>query len=243
MKLLQLSRVFTLSALALCMASTANAKSKKDKKDTKSVTIDLNIPLETKADSVAYFLGSNIGRGFQEMIDTYPIDVDVFIASIATELKTEEEPRISDADGERVMMEFVDEEAKLIENEVRKEQEAFLEKNKKEKDIQCTESGLQYKIDQMGNGMKPVSNDNVRVHYEGTLIDGTVFDSSYDRNKPLDTNLASVIEAWTEGIQLMPVGSIFTFYVPSELGYGDKKSGKIEGHSTLIFKIHLIDIL
>ena len=120
--------------------------------------------------------------------------------------------------------------------------EAFLEANKAVAGVQVTESGLQYKVIKLGKGKKPSVTDNVKVHYHGTLIDGTVFDSSVERNKPAVFGLTQVIPGWTEGLQLMPVGSKFTFYIPYELAYGDRETGSIKPFSTLIFEVELLGI-
>jgi FKBP-type peptidyl-prolyl cis-trans isomerase FklB len=119
---------------------------------------------------------------------------------------------------------------------------AFLEANKAVAGVQVTESGLQYKVTKMGKGKKPSATDKVKVHYHGTLIDGTVFDSSVERGKPTEFGLQQVIPGWTEGLQLMPVGSKFTFYIPYELAYGDRETGVIKPYSALIFEVELISI-
>ncbi len=105
-----------------------------------------------------------------------------------------------------------------------------------------TESGLKYEIIKMGNGEKPVATDKVEVHYHGTLLDGTVFDSSVDRGQTITFGLNQVIKGWTEGLQLMPIGSKFKFTIPPELGYGDRDIGSIPANSTLIFEVELFDI-
>ena len=119
---------------------------------------------------------------------------------------------------------------------------AFLEANKAVAGVQVTESGLQYKVEKMGKGKKPSATDKVKVHYHGTLIDGTVFDSSVERGEPIVFALNQVIPGWTEGLQLMPVGSKFTFYIPYELAYGDRETGAIKPYSALIFEVELISI-
>lgn len=119
---------------------------------------------------------------------------------------------------------------------------AFLEANKAVEGVQVTESGLQYKVVKMGKGKKPSATDRVKVHYHGTLIDGKVFDSSVERGEPATFGLNQVIPGWTEGLQLMPVGSKFTFYIPSELAYGDRKTGEIEPFSALVFEVELLGI-
>lgn len=123
------------------------------------------------------------------------------------------------------------------------EGERFLEANKLKEGIQVTESGLQYEVLTMGKGPQPQATDKVKVHYHGTLIDGTVFDSSVERGEPAEFGLNQVIKGWTEGLQLMPVGSKFRFYIPQELGYGERATGKIPPYSTLIFDVELLDIV
>ena len=120
--------------------------------------------------------------------------------------------------------------------------EAFLEANKAVAGVQVTESGLQYKVEKMGKGKKPSATDKVKVHYHGTLIDGTVFDSSVERGEPIVFGLNQVIPGWTEGVQLMPVGSKFTFYIPYQLAYGDRETGVIKPYSALIFEVELLGI-
>ncbi len=118
----------------------------------------------------------------------------------------------------------------------------FLEENKLKEGVVTTESGLQYEVIKMGKGAKPTATDQVKVHYHGTLIDGTVFDSSVERGEPITFALNQVIPGWTEGVQLMPVGSKFRFYIPQELGYGARQAGSIPPYSTLIFEVELLGI-
>jgi FKBP-type peptidyl-prolyl cis-trans isomerase FklB len=120
----------------------------------------------------------------------------------------------------------------------------FLSENAKKPGVVTTASGLQYKVIKMGNGAKPAATDKVKVHYRGTLIDGKEFDSSYKRGEPIEFPLNGVIKGWTEGVQLMPVGSKFEFYIPSDLAYGDRQAGgDITPGSTLIFEVELLDIV
>ena len=120
--------------------------------------------------------------------------------------------------------------------------EQFLAENALKEGVQVTESGLQYEVIKMGKGKKPAATDKVKVHYHGTLIDGTVFDSSVDRGEPITFGLNQVIAGWTEGVQLMPIGSKFRFYIPQELGYGAQQAGSIPPYSTLIFEVELLGI-
>ena len=125
---------------------------------------------------------------------------------------------------------------------VKEDGEKFLAENALKEGIITTESGLQYEVIKMGRGKKPAATDKVKVHYHGTLIDGTVFDSSVDRGEPIVFGLNQVIKGWTEGVQLMPVGSKFRFYIPQELGYGSQAAGSIPPYSTLIFEVELLGI-
>ena len=120
----------------------------------------------------------------------------------------------------------------------------FLEKNAKKDGVKTTESGLQYEVITEGTGAAPLATDTVKVHYEGTLLDGTVFDSSYDRGNPVEFPLDAVIPGWTEGLQLMKVGSKYKFYIPSKIAYGERGvSQVIPPNSTLIFEVELLEIL
>ncbi|HAX94759.1 MAG TPA: peptidylprolyl isomerase [Bacteroidales bacterium] len=124
------------------------------------------------------------------------------------------------------------------------ENEAFLTNNKEKTGISVTPSGLQYEVIKMGNGNKPSINSTVKVHYVGTLIDGTEFDSSVQRGEPAQFPLAGVISGWTEALQLMPVGSKFRIFLPQELAYGPNQAGElIKPFSTLIFEVELLEIV
>ncbi|TNF98851.1 MAG: FKBP-type peptidyl-prolyl cis-trans isomerase [Gammaproteobacteria bacterium] len=118
----------------------------------------------------------------------------------------------------------------------------FLEANEKKDGVIATASGLQYRVIKAGNGVSPAATDMVKVHYHGTLIDGTVFDSSVDRGEPIDFALNQVIAGWTEGLQLMKEGGKSVLYIPSELAYGDRDLGVIKPNSTLIFEVELIKV-
>ena len=123
------------------------------------------------------------------------------------------------------------------------EGEKFLAENKKREGMQETASGLQYEVITMGTGPKPAAEEVVKVNYIGTLTDGTKFNSSVDRGEPAVFGVNQVIQGWQEGIQLMPVGSKFKFYVPYELGYGEQGTGPIPPYSTLIFEVELLEIV
>jgi len=125
----------------------------------------------------------------------------------------------------------------------KQEGQRFLESNKSEEGVVETASGLQYKILSRGTSdAKPTASDRVKVHYHGTLLDGTVFDSSVDRNEPISFGLNQVIKGWTEGLQLMCVGDKYRLFIPSGLAYGNRSAGKITPASTLIFDVELLGI-
>lgn len=126
--------------------------------------------------------------------------------------------------------------------DVKAEGERFLAENKLKEGVVTTESGLQYEVIKEGKGAKPVATDRVKVHYHGTLIDGTVFDSSVERGEPIVFGLNQVIAGWTEGVQLMSVGSKYRFFIPQELAYGSRQAGQIPPYSTLIFEVELLGI-
>ena len=121
--------------------------------------------------------------------------------------------------------------------------EKFLQENALREEVKVTESGLQYEVLVQGKGPKPTAEQTVKVHYEGTLVDGTVFDSSYQRGEPIEFPLNGVIKGWTEGLQLMPVGSKYKLYIPYELGYGERGAGQsIPPYAALIFTVELLEI-
>ncbi len=124
----------------------------------------------------------------------------------------------------------------------KEEGEKFLAENALREGVITTPSGLQYEVLKMGKGKKPIATDNVKVHYHGTLTNGTVFDSSVERNEPITFALTQVIAGWTEALQLMPVGSKFKLYIPQQLGYGGQQAGSIPPYSTLIFEVELLGI-
>lgn len=143
----------------------------------------------------------------------------------------------------QAQIEAEQEKAQLQGQQAKEEGEAFLAANALRKEVKTTASGLQYEVLEEGNGPKPTAASTVKVHYEGTLIDGTVFDSSYQRGEPIEFPLNGVIKGWTEGLQLMPVGSKYKLYIPYELAYGERGAGaSIPPYAALIFTVELLEI-
>jgi len=154
-----------------------------------------------------------------------------FIMSFVTERQAKQAERQAEQD-------------KLLYKDYIAENEAFLAKNKDKAGVTVTPSGLQYEVIRMGTGSKPSSNNTVKVHYIGTLIDGTEFDSSVKRGEAAQFPISGVIAGWTEALQLMPVGSKFRLYLPENLGYGASQAGEvIKPFSTLIFDVELLEIV
>jgi len=203
------------------------------------------ISLNTRNDSLNYFLGLNYGYGVQQA--PWEIDGDILASGMLQVLKD-----TSSYDPMTAQTVLGDLTSTLSAQEEQKAQEeamlnmeagiAFLEENGKRDGVITTESGLQYEIVTKGDGPMPTATSTVSVFYEGTLIDGTVFDSSYDSGDTVTFPLNGVIRGWTEGLQLMPVGSTYMFYLPSNLGYGAQGGGPIAPNSTLIFKVELLGI-
>ncbi|MGB5942101.1 MAG: FKBP-type peptidyl-prolyl cis-trans isomerase [Leeuwenhoekiella sp.] len=219
--------------------------------DTKTTSSGDDVELKTFRDSISYALGSNTGSQFKQAMGDNPeelFDIDLYEAgmrkSIEDSVTFPEESMRSLMQRFQTKIQAMQQEKMTKEAEVnRKEGEDFLTENAKKDSIMTTESGLQYKIIEEGTGESPSGTDQVSVNYEGRLIDGTVFDSSYKRNAPATFGVNQVIPGWTEGLQLMKEGAKYQFYIPSELAYGERGSGaKIKPGSTLIFDVELLEI-
>jgi len=204
---------------------------------------DAKTALETQKQKVGYAIGMNIGSSFKKQ--SLELDFDTLIKGLkdgytgGKSALTEEQIQEVMATLQKEM--GAKQTAKM--EMAKKEGIAYLESNKKKDGVKTTASGLQYKSITEGKGAKPKATDNVTVNYKGTLVDGTEFDSSYKRNEPAKFPLNGVIPGWTEGLQLMAVGSKYQLVIPSALGYGERgESGSIPPNSTLIFEVELISI-
>ena len=202
--------------------------------------------LDTDEKKLGYIIGMDIGKSLREQGTA--VDLDSLISAIRTTYKGEE-PAMTAEQAGAVRQEYIEKrqaeqraEAAAVGATNLEAGNKFLAENAKKEGVQTTASGLQYKVETMGTGPKPVATDTVKVHYRGTLLDGTEFDSSYARNEPISFGLNRVISGWTEGVQLMPVGSKFTFYIAPDLAYGEGGGGPIPPNSTLIFEVELLDI-
>jgi len=206
-----------------------------------------NVELKTFNDSVSYSIGTDIGSNFKQQ--ELEINVDALAKGLADAL-ADKDLEITDVQSAQILNRFQKEmrekmqaknDAEAAENA--KKGEEFLAENKKKDGVKVTASGLQYKVIKQGNGPKPKLTDKVKVNYRGTLIDGTEFDSSYKRGTPAEFPLNGVIKGWTEGLQLMPVGSKYEFYIPAELAYGARGPQTIGPNQTLIFEVELLEIV
>lgn len=205
-------------------------------------------PPAVAKDKVGYMVGADVGRSLASIQDQ--IDMAVFLQAVRT-LMTSAKPLLTDAEMDQLRDAFskrmdAREKTRLVDL-ARKNAEAgtaFLAKNKTAKGVISTASGLQYMVLRQGNGARPRLTDQVRVHYQGQLLDGTIFDSSYQRGQPADFALGQVIAGWTEGLALMPVGAKYRFWIPASIAYGERGSPpNITPNSTLMFDVELLDVL
>ena len=195
----------------------------------------------TKEQKISYAIGANLGT--QVSHDGIELNLDALVQGLRDAMAGQN--KFSDEQMQEAFMMLQQDMQAKQNNATAIEKEKgriFLEENKKNPDVKVTPSGLQYKVITMGTGEKPSASNTVTVRYKGTLIDGTVFDSTEKQGgEPNSFPLNGVIPGWTEGVQLMPTGSKFIFYIPSDLAYGDRGAGaQIPGGATLIFEIELI---
>ncbi|MDR1838319.1 MAG: FKBP-type peptidyl-prolyl cis-trans isomerase [Treponema sp.] len=192
----------------------------------------------------SYALGMSVGAGFKDNLETDGIvmNIDEFMKGLKDSL-TGEKTRFDEYQAVELINTAFDALAENKNAEATQKENAFLAENSKKPGVIITPSGLQYEIISETNGRKPSITDTVQVHYEGRLTDGTIFDSSIERGLPIEFPLNAVISGWSEGLQLMSVGSKYIFYIPSEQGYGPSGWGPIPGYATLIFDVELLGII
>jgi FKBP-type peptidyl-prolyl cis-trans isomerase FklB len=205
------------------------------------------VKLDSEIKKISYIFGHNIGSRMQS--DGIKVDIDTLVAGVKAALAGEPS-MLSEDETNATLQKFQQEMQAEQENaaaaaggENAKAGADFLAANAKRKGVVTTASGLQYEILKKADGPKPTKEDSVKVHYHGTLIDGTVFDSSVDRGEPAEFGVGQVIAGWTEALQLMPVGSKWKLFIPSKLAYGERGAGEDIGpNSTLTFEVELLEI-
>ena len=202
------------------------------------------VKLETREDKTSYMIGYVLSENIKQ--DQPKLVSKAFLQGVQDSL--ENKAPILDSEDVKEINSQVKQKAELKKQNEEGEKhkmdgQKFLEENKNKEGVKVTESGLQYEILTEGKGKSPKDTDTVEVHYRGTLIDGTEFDSSYKRNESISFPLNGVIRGWTEGLQLMKEGAKYKFYIPSELAYGERGAGQsIPPHSTLIFEVELLKV-
>lgn len=192
-------------------------------------------------DKVSYALGLSLGQNLLSS-GIQDIQMEDLVAGMKA-IINKEKPALSFEEAQNVLNTYFAELEEKVAGAAKAEGEAFLAENAKRPEVKVTESGLQYEVLEATIGQKPKATDKVKVHYEGTLIDGTVFDSSYRRGEAISFGLNQVIKGWTEGLQLMSIGSKYKLYIPYQLAYGERGAGQsIPPYAALIFTVELLGI-
>jgi FKBP-type peptidyl-prolyl cis-trans isomerase len=201
---------------------------------------------QTDAEKLGYIIGMDIGASLKQQ--GTELDLDALFDAIRTTYNGET-PALTPEEAANIREAYIakrraaaDAEREALAGSNASEGEKFLLENRLQEGVVVTPSGLQYRVLVTGEGPRPAATDRVRVHYRGTLLNGEEFDSSYARGEPITFELDKVIAGWTEGVQLMPVGSKFMFYIPPDLAYGPAGGGPIGPNATLIFEVELLGI-
>ena len=188
-----------------------------------SYSIGINVATSIKSEGLDSINSFYISKGFQDVFENKDLAINI-------------------EESNKIIGEYFNKKQDAKNQRLAIDSKIFLEQNKQKDGVMTTESGLQYLILSEGKGNNPTLNDNVTVHYHGTLIDGTIFDSSVDRKQPATFPLNGVIPGWQEALQMMSVGSKWKIFIPSELAYGESGTGAIGPNSTLIFEVELLSI-
>ena len=203
---------------------------------------DAKADLKSEIDSLSYCMGINLGEAFTKG-DLPKLNLEIMKTAMRHVLDSSDNQQIESMEAEAFIQEFLSQRQAKMLTEMKLEGEKFLAENKSKEGVVTTASGLQYKVLQEGTGPKPKLNHKVKVHYHGTLIDSTVFDSSIDRGQPTEFQVDQVIPGWSEALQLMSVGGKYMLYIPQELAYGEQGAGRdIPPFSTIIFEVELLGI-
>jgi FKBP-type peptidyl-prolyl cis-trans isomerase FklB len=232
-----MKKIIVLVFVFMSLLSFAQTK----KKTTPAKAPQTAPALKSSEDSLSYAIGLSVAAFYKEQ-GVQNVNSVMVAKAINDVLKTGK-PLLNDQQANACIINFIQKEKAEKAGPNKKAGEAFLEANKTKPGVITLPSGLQYMILKEGTGAKPVATDKVKCHYEGSLIDGSVFESSYKRGEPIDFAVTGVIPGWTEALQLMTVGSKWKLFIPSNLGYGDQGSGNIKPGSTLIFDVELLDIV
>jgi len=229
-----------LGALGVISLNGFAQKRSKKNKDKEQTVVPVAPLLQTKIDTVSYGIGQDIGNTLKTQgLDSLNLNVLRHAIEDALKDTTLVAKEIANMSISNYLQQIKAE--KMQKN--KEAGEKFLAENKTKPGVVALPSGLQYQILKEGNGPKPTAADKVKTHYHGTLIDGTVFDSSVERGQPISFPVGGVIKGWTEALQLMPVGSKWRLFIPADLAYGERQAGpKIGPNSALIFDVELLDI-
>lgn len=201
--------------------------------------------LDTEQQQLSYIFGIQVGQNM--LAEGVDLEMEAFTAGVA-DMFAGKQPQLDQATAEKIITAFQQGKAKEMAAEMNKKQtvaQTYMDENAKKDGVTTTDSGLQYRVITEGDGATPTTEDKVIVHYKGTLLDGTVFDSSYDRSEPASFPVTGVIQGWQETLQLMKEGAKWEIVVPANLAYGPRGAGQgspIGPNETLIFEIELIAI-
>lgn len=233
-----------IAALVATVGLSANAQTKGKavpaKKPVAAAKPIAKPVFKTNTDSASYALGLSVANNFKSGGAT-SLNYELFTKGLKDAFASAN-PSLSQEQCQQAVTRFFEDAGKEKYGAAINEGKTFFAKNKAKAGVHTTASGLQYEVITQGTGNKPKATDRVTVHYKGTLLNGTPFDSSYDRGEPATFGLNQVISGWTEGLQLMPEGSKFRFFIPQNLAYGARAMGNIPPFSALIFEVELIKI-
>ncbi|MDD1782157.1 FKBP-type peptidyl-prolyl cis-trans isomerase [Enterovibrio sp. ZSDZ35] len=247
--------VFKVSLLAATVAFAVGCQEEAKEETVKveaPVAVEQTVTFATEDDKAAYAIGASLAQYLKANLEQQEqiglaLDADLVLQGVqdafADKSKlTDEEAQVTLQALDKRVAEMAQAQASEKAAAAVQAGEDFRADFAKQDGVKTTDSGLMYQVEKMGDGEKPAAEDTVVVHYKGTLTDGTQFDSSYDRNQPATFPLNRVIPGWTEGVQLMPVGSKFKFVIPPELAYGSQDTPAIPANSTLVFDVELLEI-
>ncbi|WP_201576834.1 MULTISPECIES: FKBP-type peptidyl-prolyl cis-trans isomerase [Psychrobacter] len=235
----------TISALASAMLLVTGCSTNNGNQESAAKSVSVT-EQSSATEKVGYSLGFMMAEGNKEAVQD--LNLDTFEQGFRDGYEGKESALTQEQMEEVLMTYQQEQEEKFVQDMQTKAEdnkakgEAFLAENAKKEGVQVTDTGLQYKVLEAGTGKSPKATDIVEVNYEGKLIDGTVFDSSYERGEPIEFPLNQVIAGWTEGLQLMKEGGKYEFYIPADIAYGEAGNAGIEPNSTLIFTVELLSV-